>query len=208
MTRTSIHTATALAMAIGLMLTACGNASPDAGAPAGEQAGHHGPAATTPTAPDTDTDTDPATGTVTSSAVASTSASASSPTTSATACSLVSQQEAGVALGGDPGAGVATAANGGSSCLYGTSPELVSVNLVPSGGKADYEHTRAAAPAGIGVDVPGVGAAAFGVFRGPAGQIWFYQGDALVEVGLIDAGGSTPLEPRATALAKAAAGRV
>ncbi len=127
------------------------------------------------------------------------------PTGGTTACSLITEQEAGTALGADPGPGQDATAHGASSCIYGTSPEIVTVNMLPTGGKAAYDHARALAPADRLIDVAGVGAAAFGLFTGPAANIWFYQGDTMIAIGLITGGAATPPKDQATALAKTAA---
>ena len=47
-----------------------------------------------------------------------------------------------------------------------------------------------------------MGAAAFGVFTGPAADIWFYKGDTMVAIGLITGGATTPPKDQAIVLAK------
>lgn len=126
----------------------------------------------------------------------------------ANACALVTEHEAGVALGSDPGAGHAVTAHGAYSCTYGTAPTIVTVNLLAAGGRAAYDHARTLAPAGRVVDLHGVGTAAFGVFTGPAAEIWFYHGDSMVAVGVINGAATSPPQAAATALAKTAAGRI
>jgi uncharacterized protein DUF3558 len=123
-------------------------------------------------------------------------------------CSLVTEDEAGAALGADPGPGEMSTAHGASSCIYGESPTLVSVSLVPNGGKAAYLQARSQAPAGQLNDVAALGDGAFGVFTGSAAEIWFYQGDSMVAVGLIVGGSATPLKDPAVVLAELAAGRL
>ena len=56
------------------------------------------------------------------------------------ACSLVTQEEAGMALGADPGPGELDSRARGSGCSYGTMPGIVMVNVVAPGGQADYNH--------------------------------------------------------------------
>lgn len=113
-----------------------------------------------------------------------------------------------MALGADPGPGQESAAHGASSCIYGASPTLVSVDLLPTGGKAAYNHARGQVPAGQLDDVAALGDGAFGVFNGSAAEIWFYRGDGMVAVGLIIGGTATPLKDPAIVLAKLAAGRI
>jgi hypothetical protein len=187
--------AAALGSAVSLLLTACSSSSPtQANAPTVHSSG---PASSSSPADPTSTSATP---------VSETSAAAA--TAGTTACVLVTEQEAGTALGADPGAGQDATSHGASSCIYGTSPMIVTVNLVPTGGKAAYDHIRGLAPAGRAVDVAGVGVAAFGVFTGPAADIWFYKGDALVAIGLITGGATTPPKDQATVLAKTAADRI
>jgi hypothetical protein len=187
--------AAALSGAVSLLLAACGNSSPThANTPITHSSG-----SATSSSPADPTST-------TATPLGATSAAA--PTAGTTACALVTEQEAGAALGADPGAGQDATSHGASSCMYGTSPMIVTVNLVPTGGKAAYDHTRGLAPAGRAVDVAGVGAAAFGVFTGPAADIWFYKGDTMVAIGLITGGATTPPKDQATVLAKTAADRI
>jgi hypothetical protein len=122
------------------------------------------------------------------------------------ACVLVNEQEAGAALGADPGAGQAVTSHGASSCMYGTSPRILTVNLVPTGGKAAYDHLHATS--GQLVDISGVGDAAFGTFHGPAAGIDFYKGDTFVAVVLVTGQASAPPKDLAIALAKTAASRI
>jgi hypothetical protein len=138
--------------------------------------------------------------------VAATSAVA--PTAGIKICSLITEQEASTALGADPGPGQDTTSHGASSCMYGTSPKIVTVNLVPSRGKAAYDQLRAHAPAGRVVDVAGVGDGAFGTSSGPATGIDFYKGDAFVAIVLVAGLSGTPSKDQAIVLAKAAAARI
>lgn len=188
-------TATALGVIGCLLLVGCSsNSATHAGAPAAHAS--TGAASSSPADP-------PGT---TSAPVDATSPAA--PTTRTKICSLITEQEASTALGTDPGPGQDTTSHGASSCMYGTAPMIVTVNLVPSGGKAAYDQLRAHAPAGRTVDVAGVGDAAFGTSSGPATGIDFYKGDTFVAVVLVAATASTPSKNRAIVLAKAAAARI
>jgi hypothetical protein len=135
--------------------------------------------------------------------------SPAAPTGGVDVCALVTEQEAGTALGTDPGPGeVVAGARGASSCLYGQLPAMVTVNLVPSRGQADYDHLRAQAKPGQLFDVSGVGDAAFRVSSGRAASVDFYKGDTFVAVGVITGQAGAPPGAQALALAKAAAGRI
>ncbi|MGI9148046.1 MAG: hypothetical protein ACR2IK_16085 [Chloroflexota bacterium] len=124
------------------------------------------------------------------------------------ACSLVTQQEAGMALGADPGAGEVDTRQDASACTYGTMPGIVMVNVLSPGGQADYDHLLGLAKPGEVFDVAGVGDGAFGVSAGPTASIWFYKGDTLVAINVM--AGLTPPPPTdmAIMLAKAAASRI
>jgi hypothetical protein len=123
-------------------------------------------------------------------------------------CALITEQEASTALGADPGPGEDTSSHGASSCVYGTAPMIVTVNLVPSRGKAAYDQLRARAPAGRIVDIAGIGDAAFGTTSGPAAGVDFYKGDAFVAVVLVAGLAGTTPKDQAIVLAKAAAARI
>ncbi|MDQ6728358.1 MAG: hypothetical protein M3066_19675, partial [Actinomycetota bacterium] len=125
-----------------------------------------------------------------------------------TACSVITEDDAGAALGADPGPGEGVTHLGASSCAYGNSPSLVTVNLLPSGGKVAYDHAWAGAATGQLVAIPGVGDAAFGATKGPMASVEFYKGDALVTVVLIVGETGTPPQDRALTLAKSAARRM
>jgi hypothetical protein len=130
------------------------------------------------------------------------------PNSGADACSLVTQQEAGTALGADPGPGEVDTRQGASACTYGTMPGIVMVNVLAPGGQADYNHLLGLAKPGEAFDVAGVGDGAFGVAAGPTAGIWFYKGDTLVAVNVM--AGLTPPPPTdmAIMLARAAASRI
>ncbi|MDQ1724706.1 MAG: hypothetical protein QOG52_1734 [Frankiaceae bacterium] len=155
--------------------------------------------ATTPAAPDTATPAD------------ATTAPGATPTGAAgqkTACALITQAEAATALGADPGPGEATAAAPATSCLYGQSPSLVTVNLIPINGKATLGHMTAQAPAGTLTSIPGVGDSAFTFAAGPSASVWFVKGDAMVAIGVIASAAPGTSSARALTLAKLAAGRL
>lgn len=184
-------TAAATGLAAGLLLAGCTTSPTNANTPltgSNANATSSSPAAPTST---------------TATAVGASSPGAPAGTN---ACALVSEQEAGAALGTDPGAGQAVTSHGASSCMYGTSPMIVTVNLVPTGGKAAYDHLHATA--GQLVNIPGVGDAAFGTFHGPAAGIDFYKGDIFVAVVLVTGQASAPPKDQAIALAKMAASRI
>jgi hypothetical protein len=82
------------------------------------------------------------------------------------------------------------------------------VNLLPTNGKAAYDHARSMAPAGQMVDVSGVGDSAFGVSRGPVASVEFAKGDVLVTVVLFGTAGNAALVAQVKALAQTAAARV
>ena len=81
---------------------------------------------------------------------------------------------------------------------------MVSVHLSPAG-KAEYDQMHAAPVDGATlVDLDGIGAAVFGVFRSPVASIAFYRGRSYVSI-VINADGS---QDRAVAVTTAAAGRL
>lgn len=186
--------ASVLAVAACLLLAACGSSSPT----------HAN--TTTARSNDTTASSSPVHPTSTAGAKVGTSSPAAPAATNA--CALVTEKEAGAALGADPGPGRDVASHGASSCMYSTSPSLVTVNALPSAGKADYEHLRAQAPGGRVVNIAGVGDAAFATFSGPAASIDFYKGDTFVAVVLITGRAGSPPKARAIALARTAASRI
>lgn len=151
----------------------------------------------------------PATDKASSADAAAGTTAPATPTSGVQACSLVTEREATAALGRDPGVGVGTSRPGASSCAYGTyrARSIVTVNLVPVSGKADFDHLRRAAPTGQIADVAGVGDAAFGVSQGPSASVWFTKGDTLVAVAVLTGAGAPPTT-QATILARSAASRI
>jgi hypothetical protein len=124
------------------------------------------------------------------------------------ACSLVTQQEAGMALGADPGPGELDSREGGSGCTYGTMPGIVMVDVVAPGGQADYNHILGQAQPGQTFDVTGVGDGAFGVVVGPTAGVWFYKGDSLVAINVMAGSTGQPPTDMAIQLAVTAASRI
>ncbi len=129
-------------------------------------------------------------------------------TGAAAACLLITEQEASAALGSDPGPGVAGVLGVATTCTFGTPPSVLTVDLVPTGGKAAYEQTQGSARPHQLVTISGVGDAALGMFGGPIGAIYFYKGDALVSVLLTTNGANATSQDKMTALANTAAGRL
>jgi hypothetical protein len=166
-----------------LMLAACGGSTPTAGA----------------------------TSAVTSQAATSAAAAATSPAAAAgaapDACSLITSQEASVALGVD--AGTPSAAGGTGTCDYGTANGSIHIiaSLYPDSSTAQslYAASRTAAKGGQpGVqDVSGIGDMAFVT---PGGFMEFSKGSTVV---IIQVGSSAnPSTSTMTTLGQAAAGRV
>jgi len=193
------HAAAAVAacLAAGLLLAACSKSTP---------------ATQTTSAVQTTAATD-ATSAAATNAASTDATPAAAPAAGGTACTLVTEQEVGAALGTDPGPGSADTGDGGSSqCQYGTPQSaFVLVNLNPTQGKAFYDHTRTdpkLIQAGTASDVAGVGDRAFGIFGPKSAAIYFNKGDALVLVMVeINTATSSP-KAQALALAKTAASRI
>lgn len=104
------------------------------------------------------------------------------------------------------------AALGASACVYGQlpSPGIVTVNVVPSVGKAGFEKAREMKRVGKPEDVAGLGDGAFAALIGPAASIEFYRGDTLVVVGVVSMGPNKARDPKdlALTLAKLTLGRM
>lgn len=132
------------------------------------------------------------------------------PQAGGNACSLVTEKEAGTALGADPGRGKETTHLGASACVYGQLPlpGLVTVNVVPTVGKAGFEQARGMMRGGKLEDIQGLGDGAFATLIGPSASIEFYRGDTLVVVGLVFTSPSPTVKDQALTLAKAALGRL
>jgi hypothetical protein len=147
------------------------------------------PAASAPT---------PAAGAATSAASASSTAGApAAASAGASACTLVTQQDARTALGASVGPGKAATAQGGSRCVYGDGALIVSTDAQ---GKTAYDQGRAAiasAPKGTWAVVRGLGDGAFVSHGGLVASVEFYKGATMVSVIL---SGSQPPPPTAAAL--------
>ncbi len=124
------------------------------------------------------------------------------------ACSLVTEAEAANVLATDPGPGTPDGTGGATSCTYGESPSILTVNTFSPGGKAAYDHARGVMTAKGTIDLPGVGDGAFGLFTGPEGAVEFYQGDVLVAIVLIIGKTGAPDKDQLIAMAKLAASRI
>ena len=112
------------------------------------------------------------------------------------------------ALGADPGPGEETTSGlGASSCISGQSPSLVTVNLVPTNGKADLENMASKAPGGKLAKISGVGDVAYPFAAGPSAGVSFVKGDAMVMVVVVASAGPTSSTAGALTLAKLAVGR-
>lgn len=126
-------------------------------------------------------------------------------------CSLVTEQEVTSALGADPGVGKQSAPGPkGNVCTYGdilgTSPVLTVV-LRPTGGKSALDNDKLIDRQGV--EVSGVGDAAYGVFDGGNATVSFYKGAAYASIGLGSSQiGESPQKDHAIALARMAAGRI
>ena len=179
-----------LAAAGSLLLAACSSSAP---APAAPAAVSSGVISTSPTHSATAA-ANPAGGT-----------SPAPPGGAAAACSLITEQEAGTALGADPGPGQEISPG---HCIYGAGAS--SLNMVEQtlpGGQAGFDGLRSAM-AGTAVDVVGVGDGAFGRFSGSMAVIEFYKGNTMLALSLDLGGATTPLRERAITLAKTAASRL
>ncbi len=145
------------------------------------------------------------------SATGTTPAVSSSPAVAvpaaATACALVSEREASAALGSDPGAGTEAVDGSNSSCKFGNYPTLLTVNLISTTGKTDFDHLKSQDTGGKLVPVSGLGDEAFAVTEGPAASIWFTHGTAMVAIVVVLGSGSNP-NAEALAVARAANGRL
>jgi uncharacterized Zn-binding protein involved in type VI secretion len=210
--------ATALAAAVCLMITACGNNSaapapanpPQSSAPPTVSAAS---SSSMPAAPSTEFSapgTEAAGGSGQPSAPVNSEPAATAGATEA--CSLVTEQEAATALGADPGPGTQTALEGtATACTYLAGGSTLQFSLTLSDGRATYDEEHAHIPsaaASLISDMTGIGDSAFGQFQGSRGAINFDKGDALVVMGLNLVGAIDPPRDQLTVLATAAAGRI
>jgi hypothetical protein len=176
-----------------LLFAACGNGTPAADSTTPTLAAKAGASSDAPT--------DPA------STEAATAPAVSSG--SAHACALVTQQEAGSALGKDPGPGSKFSSHGSSQCQYGNyATGLVLVNLTPTRGRAAYDLMHNNPKVGHAVDAQGLGDRAFEISGPNTASIFFDKGDALVLVMVEIRSATSPPMGQARALAKSAADRI
>jgi hypothetical protein len=185
--------AAAFSVAGCLLFAGCGNGSPAASSST--------PAVPAKSGAVSDAPTDPAR-----------TEAATEPTVSsgsAHACGLVTQKEAGTALGKDPGPGSKFSSHGSSQCQYGDyATGLVLVNLTPRRGKAAYDLMHNNPKLGHAVDAEGLGDRAFEISGPNTASIYFDKGDALVLVMVEIRSSTTPPMGQARTLAKSAADRV
>ncbi len=153
-----------------------------------------------------------------------TSPSASTPTSTPTSipggsasdpCTLITQQEATIALGSDPGSGKPhTPTSGGTGCLYAGNGHSVEVD-VSSGDRTLFDAMRAQIQllyqqrGGTSRDETGVGDAAYEGNTSQEGVILLLKGSALVKISVSSA--AVPNVTRAqtlTNLGGSAAGRL
>lgn len=120
------------------------------------------------------------------------------------ACALVTEAEAATALGADPGPGAETSSYDATSCVFGTYPQMITVSLAPSAGKAGFDRLHTPPTVGTMVELSGLGDAAFRIINEPVATVEFLHGDAVVAI-VVVADGS---QDRAVELAKAANGRL
>lgn len=104
-------------------------------------------------------------------------------------CLLVTEQQAGGALGYDPGPGVGGGPNG-QQCEYGTgTPGALTISVFtgpPRGGQGPFQQAEANAQnltgKGFSGIAGGIGDGAFAVLLGPGAVVTFYIGDTTVVV--------------------------
>jgi hypothetical protein len=126
-------------------------------------------------------------------------------------CSLVTEPEVTTALGADPGLGRQSAPGPKANvCTYGdglSSNPVLTVVLRPTGGKSALDDDKRIDSQGV--DVSGVGDAAYGVFDGGNATVSFYKGGTYASIGLGSSQiGAFPQKDHAIALAKMAASRI
>jgi hypothetical protein len=127
------------------------------------------------------------------------------------ACSLITEQEVTTVLGEDPGNGTQSVPGPkGNVCTYGDSlgsNPVLHIVLRATGGKSALANDKVVDRQGV--DVAGVGDAAYGVFDGGNATVSFYKGESYASIGLGSSQiGASPQKDHAIALAKTAAGRM
>lgn len=153
-------------------------------------------------------------------AAASGSASAAAPAhglgahrAAADPCAVVTETDATVALGSDPGAGQSSVTAAGTRrCTYSSDAGNLMVTVTPNQTEEDFTraHDKAAKDArgGTFVEVPEVGHGAFSTWGGPMASIQFYKDATAVYIMLMIAARPSSPKSQVTALAVAAAGRI
>jgi hypothetical protein len=117
----------------------------------------------------------------------------------ATACGLVTEQDASAAIGSPSGPGTAGGTPALSECMFDDGSLIVSL---AADGKALYDQAWAAAAAKGATKIAGVGDAAFEVTGGPTVLVYVLKGSALISI--ILNGADTPRPDEALVLAKVA----
>ena len=120
------------------------------------------------------------------------------------ACAIVTEADVATALGFDPGAGAGTSSYDATSCVFGTYPQMVTVNLAPTAGRAGYDRLHVPPTVGALVEISGIGDAAFGILNAPVATIEFLRGNAVVAIVIVNDGS----KDRALTLAKTVAGNL
>jgi hypothetical protein len=144
--------------------------------------------------------TDAATGTVT----ATPGPTAGSPAAVTSACRLVTEQDARIALGATLVPAEETTSSHSSQCVYGDGALIVTTD---DQGKASFDTQRSAmssAPKGSWSDVTGVGDGAFEAHAGPETTVTFYKGTIMVSI-ILSGSGPRARTSAAITVAKSAA---
>jgi hypothetical protein len=131
-------------------------------------------------------------------------AAAPAATSATSACTIVSEADVTTTLGFDPGPGVETAGFDATSCVFGSYPQMITVNLAPTAGKAGYDRLNQPPRVGTLVELSGPGDAAFAVVNPPVATVEFLHGDAVVAIVVVSDGS----QDAAVALAAAADSRL
>jgi hypothetical protein len=142
---------------------------------------------------------DAATGTVTA-----TPGPTGGPTAVASACTLVTEQDARIALGATLVSGEETTSSHSSQCVYGDGALIVTTD---DQGKTSFDTQRSAmssAPKGSWSDVTGVGDGAFEAHAGPETTVTFYKGTIMVSI-ILSGSGPRARTSAAITVAKSAA---
>jgi Protein of unknown function (DUF3558) len=182
--------AAALGIAGCLLLAACGQGAPSAADNTAQVPATTSASSVPPAHPASSAATDASAGT-------------------AQACSLVTERDAGTALGKDPGPGSKFTTRGSSQCQYGNyATGLVLVNFTPTRGRAGYDLMHTNLKVGHVADTEGLGDRGFTTSGPNTASIYFDKGDALVVVMVSIHNATTPPTGQALALAKSAADRI